>query len=513
MDLRTLADSQLFIVLCYCFSFGPWGILFALDFISPNWRTIRETRISGKTHLFFSTIPLGVAVFYLIVQRAAGDFKEMMASCIAAVVALYHIFRTISGLAQLRAYSIWCAKAVYCLDKLNSADKVRRNPLRNHKDWFYQRMPKFAHTHDSLPCSHSNCPNSSLPTSSSNPAVHSTPSGTSSAPTHPSDSFETAPEHHAPEGAQESTYVPVGRAGMSEQEIAKYIDTRMLVNNQVIDNELFGSELPVRPCLPRCGIVRGLLNALHLQFDDWLCSRDIVRCSLRWTIAVLSNFGRHWVHCNKPESFPATDIDLHLPYQMQMPEKFHHVIRAYQNTLATDVLFYNGGVLDDVDIYLKDNQPEIELSKQRMESLRTLNTKQVLHFLALMAQNGDTSKVPTEPIEESTSIPRSYSMENIAPSSPLSNWSHRVPSHPSSSTDSFAQELNLPGSVSNAPSSPVLHEPHYLVENASIQTTPLQPVSNRKPPLHRIPESMSDPGSLRSSARPPRQINGTSGHR
>ncbi len=146
MDLKALADSQLFIFLCYCFSFGPWGILFALDFISSNWRTIRATRISGIIHLVFSTIPLGVAVFYLIVQRAAKDIKEMMASCIAAIVALYHIFRTISSLDQLRACSVWCGKAVHCLSKLNSVDEVRRNPLQKSKDWLKQRMPMFGQT-------------------------------------------------------------------------------------------------------------------------------------------------------------------------------------------------------------------------------------------------------------------------------------------------------------------------------------------------------------------------------
>ncbi len=72
---------------------------------------------------------------------------------------------------------------------------------------------------------------------------------------------------------------------------------------------------------------------------------------------------------------------------MVVPEKFHLVIRAYQNALATDVPFYNGGVSDDVDICLRNVKSEIDLSKKRMESLRSLDTKQVLYFLALIAQN------------------------------------------------------------------------------------------------------------------------------
>ena len=412
MHLKALADSSIFIILCYCFSFGPWGILFALDFISPNWRTIRHTRISGLIHIFFSIISLAVALFYLIVQRAAGDYKEMMASCVAAIVALYHISRTISGLAQLRAYIIWCRKAVYCLDKLNSVDKVHRNTLRWHNYWLYQRMARFAQTHESHPSSHANSPDS-YPTSPNAAGVG------------------TAPEYHASQGARDSTSIPMGHAGINEEEIAKLVDTQMLVNNQAIDNELFGSELPVRLCFPRCGILRGLLNVLSLRFDDWLCSGDIVRCSLRWTIAVLSNFGRHWVHSNKPKSFPATNAALHLPYQMPASENFHHVIRASQNTLTTDALFYNGGAFDDVDISQRNIESEIELSKKRMESLRNLNTKQVLYFLALMAQNGDTTHIPMEAVQESTShTPRSRL-----------NWFHRAPPHPSSIANAFGQGL------------------------------------------------------------------------
>ncbi len=179
MDLKAWADNQNFIVLCYCFSFGPWAILFAFDFISLKWKTIRDTRTYGKIHLFFSTITLAVAVFYLIVQRAAGDYKEMMASCVAGIAALYHIARTISGLARLRAYSIWCIRAVHCLQKLNSIDIVPRNTLREHKDWKDQRLPKFARTHESLICSHTNCHNSSLPASSIIDGANSTMSGTS----------------------------------------------------------------------------------------------------------------------------------------------------------------------------------------------------------------------------------------------------------------------------------------------------------------------------------------------
>ncbi len=401
MDLKALAETPIFIILCYCFSFVPWVILFALDFISPDWRTIRGTRISGMTHLFFSTISLGVAVLYLIVQSAVGDYKEVMASCVAATAALYHIFRSIWGLVQLRAYSVWCAKAFFCLVKLKSVDKVHWNPQRWRKDWMSERMPKFVNI---ILRPRTKSSNSSKPTPSNTSVDKTTASNTSPTPVRSSDSQEKGPENHASEQVGDAIAINVDvdvDIEWKEDEIAKYIDTRMFVNNQVIDNELFGSEMSVRLCLPSCGITQGLWNALNLQFDDWLCSRDIVRCCFRWTIAVLSNFGRHWVHTENVESFPRTDVNLYLPYRMKMPAYFHHVIRTHQNTLATDALFYN------VEIYQPNTESDFELLKKHNESLRNLNIKQVLYFLALMENDGDPDKIRREAVEENRSTPSS----------------------------------------------------------------------------------------------------------
>ncbi len=390
-----------------------------------------------------------------------------MAACIAAIAAVYHICRTISGLAQLRAYSVWCRKAVCKLYILNSVDKVHRNDLRKHEDWVDQEMTTFGKT-------------------------------------------ETVEDLKTLQSRVRMA------SFMGMEEVANFIDTRMLANSQVIDNELFGSELPVRLCFPKCGIMKGLLNVFRLQFDDWLCSRDIVRCSFRWTIAVLSHFGRDWVHRNKPKSFPQANVKLHLPYHMGVPERFHRVIRAYQNTLANDALFYNGGVLDNVDIYLRNNWSEIDLSQRHMESLRNLNTKQVLYFLALMAQNGETTDILMEPVEKrKSSRLHSYSLssENVAVSSPSSNPIHRVSTHSPSSTNSSDQSARFLRLSSNAPAS-LDQEPHYDEENTPIQVAPVQPVSNRNLSLPEISGSVrirfetgfADPSFLLPSARPPRDV-------
>ncbi len=111
-----------------------------------------------------------------------------------------------------------------------------------------------------------------------------------------------------------------------------------------------------------------------------------------------------------------------------------------------------------------------------------------------------------KPVEErTTSTSRSYSVENVSPSSSLSNSSHRVPPHSTSSTNSFGQEQRLPDLSSNASSSSD-HESHYVKGNEPIQMPPVQPAPNRKPSLLRIPGSVSDRSSLRSPAKPPRLV-------
>ena len=195
-----------------------------------------------------------------------------------------------------------------------------------------------------------------------------------------------------------------------------------------------------------CGILQGFKNALRLQFDDWLCSEHLVRCTIRWTIAVLSNFGRHWLLCNKPKSYPKANVDLHLPYSMKLLEKFHYMIRAHKKTLSNDVLLYDSGMLDNVDIYLRNDESEIELSNKRLEALQNMNTKQVLYFLALIAQNGDTDSVPMEATQEEPQSSSRVSPIEPGPSSSLPlNASHQVPLN-QSSTDSFLKELTLPDS-------------------------------------------------------------------
>ena len=123
-----------------------------------------------------------------------------------------------------------------------------------------------------------------------------------------------------------------------------------------------------------------------------------------------------------------------------------------------------------------------------MESLRNMDTNQILYFLALMAQYGDTTDIPMEPAElMRASLPRRYQIEPFSPFPSSSNSSHRVsfgldecffavPTNPASSSD---QKL------------------HALEENASNQMPPLQPASSRRPSLRTIPGIESEPNSFR----------------
>ncbi len=354
MNLAELAENPLFIILCYVFSFGPWAFLFRDDFISRNWGTIRDTRRMGLTHLWLSIVTLAAVLLYLAAQQQAGDYKEMMAASLAVSVALYHISRTVCGLVQLQAYQSWCEQTVAYLRKINCLDQVCPNKLHESDDWKHLRLTKIAFALN-------NQTGEDLP-------------------------FESGSFRGSLEDKRVSTVLDMSQEKNEKEE--EQLQDIMMVNNQVVDNELFSSEMPVRLRLPPCGFRQALRNANKLRFDDWLCSKDLVRCSLRWTIALLSNFGREWLHINKSTIYIDDSQDLHLPFGVKVPEDFHHVLRAQRSALAMDLFFYNDGLLDEIDTTLGNDESEVKLMERRMDALRHMNTDQVLLFLSLVAKQG-----------------------------------------------------------------------------------------------------------------------------
>ena len=126
--LARLADDKRLVVAAYVCAFIPWGFLYASDFISANWRSVRKTRLLALLHLLISVPPMGVVLFYSVVQDAKGDYKEMMAAILALVFSLYHVARTCVGLIQVQAFMKWCVEMKLCMIDIGMKINVDKNP-------------------------------------------------------------------------------------------------------------------------------------------------------------------------------------------------------------------------------------------------------------------------------------------------------------------------------------------------------------------------------------------------
>eukprot|EP00171_Calliarthron_tuberculosum_P020469 IDg20469t1 len=117
-ELVCLADNPGIVFGAYIAAFLPLTIIYALDFISPKWKSIRKTRHDGIVYLVSSILPLAFVVFYIHLQKLAEDYKEMAAATTAAVFCLVHIMRIIWGFIQLHVFKEWCTEALCCLMRM-----------------------------------------------------------------------------------------------------------------------------------------------------------------------------------------------------------------------------------------------------------------------------------------------------------------------------------------------------------------------------------------------------------
>eukprot|EP00171_Calliarthron_tuberculosum_P017177 IDg17177t1 len=102
----------------YIAAFLPLTVIYALDFISPKWKSIRETRNDGIVYLISSILPLAFVIFYIHLQKLAKDYKEMATAKTAAMFCSVHIMRTIWGFMQLHLFKEWCIEALHCLMRM-----------------------------------------------------------------------------------------------------------------------------------------------------------------------------------------------------------------------------------------------------------------------------------------------------------------------------------------------------------------------------------------------------------
>ncbi len=124
--LARLAEDPGIILVAYLCALLPLGVIYALDFINRDWKSIRNTRRAGKIHLAFSLPALGTVLFYVHVQRVAEDYKEMATAITAAILGIVHVLRTLWGLLQLRAFKDWNVHALQVLTRMGFEIPINR---------------------------------------------------------------------------------------------------------------------------------------------------------------------------------------------------------------------------------------------------------------------------------------------------------------------------------------------------------------------------------------------------
>lgn len=116
MEVEALSESFWFTVIAYVSAILPWTVISSTDFIKSSWRSVRDTRKAGYRDLFWTFLPMGYVIFYSFVQGKVGEYSEMCASAVAALLAALLGLRTIWGLWQLREFRLWAKRSIDALD-------------------------------------------------------------------------------------------------------------------------------------------------------------------------------------------------------------------------------------------------------------------------------------------------------------------------------------------------------------------------------------------------------------
>lgn len=113
--LASLADNPFVVLTAYFAAFLPWAAFDGADFIGSKWKTVKDTRSQGLSHLCFVLLPIGFIIFYIHLQRISGDYKEMFGAMVALFFSFLHLARTAVGLWQLSKYRFWAAQSIEAL--------------------------------------------------------------------------------------------------------------------------------------------------------------------------------------------------------------------------------------------------------------------------------------------------------------------------------------------------------------------------------------------------------------
>ena len=115
--LIDLADNRTFIFITYFLGIGAWAVIAKHDFISSNWKSLRETRKNGQIHVILVLIPMFYVGFYIYVLGLRRDFK-LGAAVFAVAFASLHLLRTVVALWQLIIFKHWAISAIQSIESL-----------------------------------------------------------------------------------------------------------------------------------------------------------------------------------------------------------------------------------------------------------------------------------------------------------------------------------------------------------------------------------------------------------
>lgn len=123
-----LADHPAIVLVAYIAVFIPWSAVAAIDFINPQWKSVRDSRHHGLTQLFFVVVPMVYILFYIYLQIVSADYKEMSAALAGLAFSLLHLARTIWGLWQLHDFHSWAYHAIETMQILGHQYEIQYQP-------------------------------------------------------------------------------------------------------------------------------------------------------------------------------------------------------------------------------------------------------------------------------------------------------------------------------------------------------------------------------------------------
>ena len=240
--LAKLAENTFFVLGAYFFAFFPWAVMHNIDFISDKWRTVGRTRSHAYLHLFSSVVPCIYVAVYAEAQRQNDDSQELGAAIAALMFNLIHFWRTLMGIVQLDAFVAWCKHATECMQALLGHDDESGSDGNERED---------------------------------------------------SKSGDGSEREDARSG--DGSEREDARSGDgNEREEAKSADmyeNQVQVNNLVVDNEIGGTAVTVRPAWKKMwdGLKKG-----EFKPTKWLQADFTGLCTVRWCAAYLCGIGKKW---------------------------------------------------------------------------------------------------------------------------------------------------------------------------------------------------------------------------